>query len=153
MANVKHSVEVDVPADVAYAAWRDFERFPTFMEGVKSVTPEGNGRLHWVAEVGNQTRSWDAEIVDEDPGRRLAWRSVSGTQNDGVVTFERLGDGQTRVNVSLDVELENPIERVGEAVGLLDHRVSDDLDRFKDYVEQRSRGESVASVATDRLSD
>jgi len=37
MATIEKSIEVDVPVRMAYNQWTQFEEFPRFMEGVKSV--------------------------------------------------------------------------------------------------------------------
>src|SRR5215218_11231923 len=100
MASIEKSIEVGVPVRTAYDQWTQFEDFPQFMEGVESVTQLDDRRLHWVAEIAGTRREWDAEIVDQEPDRRIAWRSIDGTPNGGVVTFEPDGD-RTRVNLDL----------------------------------------------------
>jgi uncharacterized membrane protein len=67
----------------------------------------------------------------------VSWASTSGARNAGTVTFERLSDARTRVSVLMEVEPEGAVETVGEAVGVLDARVAGDLQRFKEFIEQR----------------
>jgi catechol 2,3-dioxygenase-like lactoylglutathione lyase family enzyme len=59
----------------------------------------------------------------------VAWRSESGTENAGVVTFHKLGDGRAQVTVQIDAEPDGPVESAGEAVGLFERRVKGDLER------------------------
>ena len=90
MASVTKSIDVRVPVRTAYDQWTQFEEFPRFMEGVKSVKQLDDTHLHWIAEIGGQTKEWDAEITEQIPDERIAWRSTSGAKNAGVVTFHRL---------------------------------------------------------------
>ena len=74
----------------AYDQWTQFEEFPTFMEGVESVTQIDDTHMRWVAEIGGARREWDAEITEQHPDHLVAWRSTDGKTNAGVVTFHRL---------------------------------------------------------------
>jgi uncharacterized membrane protein len=80
---------------------------------------------------------WDAEIAELHPDERVAWTSISGARNAGVVTFHRIDDNTTRVTVQMDVDPEGPIESIGNWAGVLDRRVQGDLDRFKEFIEAR----------------
>jgi uncharacterized membrane protein len=137
LTTVEQHIDIDVPVRVAYDQWTQFEEFPTFMDGVEAVTQVDDTHLHWVAEVGGARREWDAEITEQHPDHRIAWRSTDGTANAGVVTFHRLNDNQTRVMVQIDHEPESLVEKAGSALGLDDRRVTGDLQRFKDLVEAR----------------
>jgi uncharacterized membrane protein len=92
MSEVTESVDVEVPLQTAYNHWTQFGEFPRFMEGVVEVCQLDNTHLHWVAEIGGQQREWDAEITEQRPDERVAWRSTNGKTNAGVVTFHRLSD-------------------------------------------------------------
>ena len=135
MASVVESIDVNVPLSVAYNQWTQFEEFPRFMEGVTSVTQTDDTHLHWVAEVGGAEREWDAEITEQHPDERVAWRATSGAQNAGVVTFHRIDDNTTRVTLQMDADPEGFVENVGTALGFLDRRVKGDLERFKEFIE------------------
>ena len=136
MATVEQSIDVNVPVRVAYDQWTQFEEFPRFMEGVKSVKQLDDTHLHWSAEIAGDEKEWDAEITEQHPGERVAWQSTSGARNAGVVTFHRLDDDHTRVTLQMDVEPEGVVETAGEALGFLDRRVKGDLKRFKEFVEE-----------------
>lgn len=137
MSTVEKSVDVNVPVNTAYNQWTQFEEFPRFMEGVKSVTQTDDTHLHWVAEIGGQEKEWDAEIAEQTPDQRVAWNSISGARNAGVVTFHRLDDNTTRVTLQMDVEPEGVVENVGDFFGVLDGRVEGDMERFKEFIESR----------------
>ena len=137
MSTVEKSVDVNVPVSTAYNQWTQFEEFPRFMEGVKSVTQTDDTHLHWVAEIGGKEKEWDAEISEQTPDQRIAWHSTSGAQNAGVVTFHRLDDNTTRVTLQMDVDPEGIVENVGDFLGVLDGRVEGDMERFKEFIESR----------------
>src|SRR5438270_12656617 len=137
MSKIEKSIEVNVPVSAAYNQWTQFESFPEFMEGVKSVTQTDATHLHWKAEVGGEVREWDAEITDQEPDRVISWSSMAGTPNAGTVRFESLGPDSTRVTLMMDYEPEGFKEKVGEALGFVGHRVEGDLERFKKFIESR----------------
>src|ERR671924_2137395 len=99
MAMVEESIEVNVPVRTAYNQWTQFEDFPRFMEGVESVRQIDDTHLHWVAEIGGERREWDAEITEQQPDARVAWKATGGHGNSGVVTFKPLDQTSTLVTV------------------------------------------------------
>jgi uncharacterized membrane protein len=139
MANIEKSIDVEVPVRTAYNQWTQFEEFPSFMEGVTSVTQLDDRRLRWQANIGGKDKEWTSEITEQRPDERVAWKSTSGARNAGVVTFHRLADRKTRVMLQLEYDPEGMVENVGDAVGLVTARVTRDLTRFKDYIETRQR--------------
>ncbi len=137
MSNVEESIEVSVPVRTAYNQWTQFEEFPQFMDGVESVKQLDDTHLRWVAEIGGKRHEWEAEITEQDPDQRVAWKSTDGKTNAGVVTFHRLGEAQTKVMVQIDYEPEGILERVGDAIGADERKVKGDLKRFKELIESR----------------
>lgn len=136
-SNVEQSIDVDVPIGVAYAQWTQFESFPEFMEGITAVRQIDETHVHFSAKVAGIERSWDAEITEQHLEERVAWKSTSGKQNAGAVTFHKLDDGHTRVSLMQDVETEGIVEKAGDALGLIDHRAKADLERFKTFIEAK----------------
>jgi len=96
MAEITESIDVAVPVSTAYNQWTQFEEFPQFMEGLQSVTQLDDTHLRWVAEIGGKREEWEAEITEQHPEERVAWKAVGGKGNAGVVTFHRLDEEQTR---------------------------------------------------------
>jgi uncharacterized membrane protein len=156
MSRVQKSIDVNVPVRTAYDQWTQFEEFPRFMTGVKSVRQLDDTRLHWKAEVAGRQKDWDARILEQRPDELVAWASTSGAPNAGTVTFERLGDDRTRISLLMEVDPEGALETVGEAVGVLDAQVAGDLQRFKEFIEGRGeptgawRGTVAAGRSLDR---
>lgn len=137
MDSIEKSITVDVPVNTAYNQWTQFESFPSFMEGVEQVRQLTDKRLHWRAEIAGKTEEWDAEIVEQTPDQRVSWRSTTGAQNAGTVSFQSLGANQTQVTLRMEYKPEGVVEKVGSALGLVDGRVKGDLERFKKFIESR----------------
>jgi uncharacterized membrane protein len=136
---IEESIEVQVPVRQAYNQWTQFEEFPTFMEGIQSVQQLDDTHVHWVAEIRGESREWTTEITEQQPDKKVAWKTIEGeVKNDGVVTFEEVAGGQTRVNVQMDVQGESTAENVaGELLGVVKRQVRGDLERFKQLIENR----------------
>jgi uncharacterized membrane protein len=139
MGTVERSIEVDVPPSTAYDQWTRFEQFPRFMEGVEEIRQISDAHLFWRVKLAGMTREFHAEVVEQRPDERIAWRSSEGAMHAGVVTFQPLGDSQTRISVKIEEEPDGVAERIGEALGLLDRRVKGDLERFKRMIERTGR--------------
>jgi uncharacterized membrane protein len=137
MSSIEESVEVEVPVRTAYNQWTQFEEFPRFMEGVEEVRQVTPTRTHWVTEVAGVEREFDAEITEQVPDDRIAWRSTDGPEQAGVVTFHRLGDGRTKVMLQLEVEPQGIAEAVGDKLGFIQRRTKGDMHRFKEFIESR----------------
>jgi len=137
MSTVEQSIEIDVPVSTAYNQWTQFEEFPKFMEGVEEVRQIDDTHTHWRTKVAGKEEEYDAEITEQHPDERVAWKSTSGPTHAGVVTFHRLDEGRTKVMLQLDAEPEGVVEKAGEMLGMLDRRVKGDLERFKELIESR----------------
>ena len=139
MEHIERSIDVDVPVSTVYNQWTQFEEFPRFMEGVEEVMQLDNKRLRWRAEIGGKVVEWDAEIFEQVPDRRIAWRSITGELNTGMVNFEPISPNRTRVSVKINYRPEGALEKIGSALGVVGQRVHGDLERFKEYIESRGR--------------
>ena len=135
METIKESIDVAVPIGTAYDQWTQFVEFPKFMEGVESVTQVDDTSLLWAAEIGGARREWVAEIVEQVPDRKIAWRATSGNGPNGLVTFEPLGPDSTLITVEMSYEPDGLMEQLGAKVGLDSRQVASDLKRFKQLVE------------------
>ena len=135
MATITESIDVGVDVTTAYNQWTQFESFPKFMDGVEQIRQTDDKHLHWKTNVGGVSREFDAEITEQHPDERVAWKSTDGTTHAGVVTFHRLGEGQTKVTVQLDWQAEGIVEKAGAALGFDDRQVKADAKRFKEFIE------------------
>jgi uncharacterized membrane protein len=138
MKRVSCSIVVDVPVAAVYQQWTQFEEFPRFMEGVESVRQLDDSTLQWVAEIGGRRKEWDAHITEQTPYEVIAWEGFGDSSNLGRVFFEPAGnDLRTTVDLTIDYETDGVVEAVGDAVGFVESRVCEDLERFKEFIESR----------------
>ena len=82
------------PKDL-YAMWRNVEDAPSWQEQITQVVVTGERTSHWVMEADDKTIEWDSEILADEPGKRIAWRSIGGdSDNAGEVIFEDAPGGR-----------------------------------------------------------
>ncbi len=139
MAHIEKSIEVNVPVQTAYNQWTQFESFPKFMEGVKEVKQLDDKHLRWTANIAGKEEQWKAEITHQVPDQRIAWRSTTGAENGGAVSFQSLGADKTQVTLRLDYDPEGIVETAGDKLGFVSRRVEGDLKRFKEFIEERGQ--------------
>lgn len=154
--SVTQSVTICRRPDEVYAFYRDFQNLPTFMSHLEFVRVE-NGISHWRARGPLGSRiEWDAEIVDDQPGQVIAWRSVAGADvpNSGRVRFRPVpGRSETDMDTELIVELHYapPAGAMGRAVAKLfgeepAQQIASDLRRLKQVMETGEVLHSDASI-------
>jgi uncharacterized membrane protein len=144
VSTVTESVDVAVPVRAAYNQWTQFEEFPRFMDGVNEIRQLDATHTHWKTEIGGMKREFDAEITEQLPDERVAWKSTEGEKQAGVVTFHRIDETHTRVTVQMDYDPQGLVETAGDKLGIVDRRVKGDLQRFKEYIEGRGGVETGA---------
>jgi uncharacterized membrane protein len=137
MEQVEKVVEVNCPISTVYNQWTQFEEFPRFMAGVKEVRQLDDTHVHWHAEIWGKDKQWDAEITEQEPDKRISWKSISGAPNAGTVRFEPLGADRTRVRLVMAYEPEGALENAGDALGIFSQRVESTVKDFKEYIESR----------------
>jgi uncharacterized membrane protein len=143
MGTVAHYLEVNAPADQCYAWWRGLTNLPQILPDVESVTTRsGDGQLtHWkVSGPLGKTVEWDARIVEDVPGEKIAWASVdsegSDVKNAGAVRFDDKG---TTTGIEVSLAYDPPAGIVGDAVAKLfadpQDKVERALESFKATIE------------------
>lgn len=150
---VKQAITVNSSPEEVYRFWRDFENLPRFMTHLESVRITGDRRSHWVATAPmGTTVEWDAEIVEDEPNRRIAWRSLEGAdvESSGSVRFEP-ARGRPGTEVHVEFQYTPPGGAAGAAVAWLfgeepSQQVRDDLRRLKQVLETGQIARSDASI-------
>jgi len=137
MERIEKSIEVNAPIQAVYNQWTQFEEFPIFMEGVQEVKQLDEKRLFWRAQIAGKAVEWEAEIFEQIPDSRIAWRSITGSPQSGAVNFRSLSPDRTQVDVVVEYEPLGAVEKIGGALGLVSGRVEGDLKRFKSFIEER----------------
>ena len=139
MARVAWSVTVEAPVRAVYDTWTQFEEFPSFMTGVERVEQLDDTHLRWHVDIAGRRASFDAEVTEQIPDARVAWKSLTEPSHSGAVDFHRLDDEVTEIDVMMDVSEEAlPGESAGGdsvASRRFEQVVKADLVRFKHLVE------------------
>lgn len=144
MGAVAHYLEVNASADQCYAWWRGLTNLPQIMPDVQSVTPvEGSTSVtHWkVSGPLGTTVEWDARIVEDVPGTRIAWATEDSTgldvKNAGAVRFDDKG---ATCGIEVSMQYDPPAGILGEAVAKVfadpQKKVESALDAFKTTIEK-----------------
>jgi uncharacterized membrane protein len=134
---IQEEIDLAVPVSAAYNQWTQFEEFPRFMEGVDEVRQLDDTLLHWAATISGKHAEWDAKIVEQKPDRRIVWESTQGKNTRGIVEFEEIGAGRSRIRLNMTYAPGGISERVGSAIGLDNRRIRGDLHRFRALIEAR----------------
>ena len=129
------------PEDL-YGFWRNMENLPRIMRHVQEVRVLDDRRSHWVVRTPTgATAEWDAEITEDEPNRRLAWRSLPGAQvdNAGEVRFEPAPGGRGTL-VTAEIQYRPPAGAVGATIARLlgsspERLAGEDLRVFKQLME------------------
>jgi len=148
MVRVRRGIEVGIATQVAYDHWRRFEGLPRFLEHVESVVHEEDGRWRWSVRIDGKRVDWRAEIVDDVPNERLAWRAIDGSGNAGMVVLTPLGARRCWVDFTLEAPPMEPRGSSETGLGMLQRRVEGDLERFKAVVEGASDAVGVRRDAS-----
>jgi len=137
MQTIEKTIEVERPVSAVYDQWSRFQDFPQFMKSVKQVHRVDDRHLRWKAVIGGRSEGWDAEIVEQVPDQRISWRSTSGAENSGTITFVSLTPARTRVILYLTFKPKGLLENLGGNLGLISTKVVQELNCFKEYMESR----------------
>ena len=143
-AHTAQSFAIKRSAEELYSYWRRLENLPNIMTHLESVRAVDDRRSHWVAKaprIAGGRIQWDAEITQDDPNRRIAWRSLpgAGIENSGSVEFIPLpNDRGTAVRVVMDYA--PPAGQLTMTVAKLlgqspEGQIREDLRKFKRVME------------------
>lgn len=135
MHTISSDIDIELPVGTVYNQWTQFEDYPAFMSGVREVRQLAPDELYWDVRVGGAERGFATDITEQVPDERIAWKSTSGPEHAGVVTFHRLDDNRTRVRLQLEWEPEGFVEHVGAALQFDDAQVARDLHTFAELME------------------
>jgi uncharacterized membrane protein len=150
---VQKTVVVHAPVHKVFDLWSQFENFPRFMRHVRDIDIEVGGRKsRWTVDgPAHTTLAFEAETIELEPDRLLAWRTLPNQQieHEGRVRFEQIDDATTRVTVRMTYRPPGGV--IGHAIAHIlgwdpKSRIDDDLVRMKGLLEEgkaRAGGEQV----------
>jgi HSP20 family molecular chaperone IbpA len=138
MASIQQSIEVNVPAHVAYEQLKRFEDYPRFMRDVAEVRQLDDTHLHWRTRADSVEMQWDAEITEQVPDHVIAWRKLGEPHYEGRIELNPVAEDKTRIVVSLESDPYNQVlAGHGEARQALTQRCADELQHFKELLERQ----------------
>jgi uncharacterized membrane protein len=150
---VTKTIEILAPLQETFRYWTNFRNFPRFMQHVREVLETEEGLSRWVVDgPAGVAVSWEAEVTNLEPFKRIRWQSVPGStiSNAGEVRFEELDEMRTRLTVRMTYSPPGGV--LGHAVATFfgadpKHQLDDDLLRFKSLLEEgkaTAHGQEVA---------
>ena len=153
---VSYSIIIARSPEEVYRGWRDLERLPEFMSWIESVRTTDERRSHWKAKIpGDIPVEWDAELIDDQPNRLIAWRSNEGApvRVSGRVRFEPAPGGRGTL-LTHELHIVPPGGTIGQKLTALFGKVplrtviENDLRRFKQILELGEIVKSDSSIFT-----
>lgn len=130
---IQVSIDVAVPLQVTWDEWMSADSITEGVHRIDGVERDGGSLFGTIS--GPRSTDWEAEIVDEREAESFAWRSIEGSDCAGLVTFHRLSDRLTRIELDLDVLPVRPSEALTLSLHVAHRRAEAHLRRFKAQVE------------------
>lgn len=124
------SVDIDVPLDIVYRQWTQFESYPYFMDGIKSVHQLSDIRMLWLGEIGGVEREWYTEVLDMVPNQLITYQVVSGISYVVVIRFTYIDQDHCQVRYCVTTDAVAPQDEAYEV-----RRLTHTLNRFKTFIE------------------
>ena len=118
-----------------YNQWTQFEDWPDFMHRLENVDQADDTTVSFRAKAWELTKRFEAEITEQRPDERIEWNVTQGFAHTGVVTFHELADRLTRIELTMDVEPSNVVDKASRGMRFVKRAVRGDLHRFKAYIE------------------
>ena len=132
MTSIEEWVVVALPAETAYERWLGIDDLPEHVWGIERVRRHADrARTSWTVWAGGRRISFDVELTEVAPGRRIAWRSLTGPEHEGSVSFMGLGDGRSTEVVEVTGDPGGTSERATAVAGALRRGIRDGLAGFK----------------------
>jgi len=139
---VQQAIDVAVPLKIAYNHWTRFEDWPSFMHRIESAEQVDDSTVAFQAKIWGINKRFEADILEQVPDERVEWNVTQGYAHTGVVTFHELSPRLTRIDLTLDVDPSNIIDKASRGMRFVKRAVRGDLHRFKAHVELADEDES-----------
>ena len=143
MGRLVEQIDIDVPADQVWAQLHRFDKYPNFVDGVRSAFAERDNRAHFDVTAAGGPRGVDAELIDRSGEQVLAWRTTSGRPElKGSLAVRELDRGHCELQARLEYDGDELRDAFGGPKGFaqvraVEQAVRTDLEQFKELVENR----------------
>jgi uncharacterized membrane protein len=132
---IQQAIDIAAPVTQVYNHWTDYEDWPEFMHRIENAEMVDDTTVSFQAKIWGISKRFEAEIVEQRPDERIEWNVTEGYAHTGVVTFHPLSENLTRIDLSLDIQPSNIIDKASRGMRFVKRAVRGDLHRFKAYVE------------------
>ena len=132
---IQQAIDVALPVTEVYNHWTTYEDWSEFMHRIESVEQVDETTVSFQAKIWGISKRFEAEIVEQRPDERIEWNVTDGYAHTGVVTFHSLSENLTRIDLSLDIQPSNIIDKASRGMRFAKRAVRGDLHRFKAWVE------------------
>lgn len=137
-SSLTEAVDIKAPVAVSWSLWKDVERWPSFLSHVKHVERIDASLFAWQVSLPGADKSFVAELTEVVPEDRIAWRTSEGVHHAGVVTFQRLGDAESRVTLRIEYDPKGFVENLGALTHLDSTLANYDLGEFRRMAEHEA---------------
>ena len=146
---IQEAIEIAVPVRAVYALATRFEGYTEFSDRVEGAEEVDEGRIAIELRLRGHTRRIELELTHEQPEQRIEWESTEGPRNSGTISFHELAPRLTHVELSVDLEPDDLIQRVTRAAHLTERSIRAELRRFKAYAELWQDEEEIDQAPAD----
>lgn len=134
---IEESIELDAPVRASYELWTQFEQYPNFIPILEEVQVVDDEHLDLRIQLAGRSQQLMLEICEKIPEKRIAWKSVVGLPNAGVITFHRLSDERSKVMLQFDYDPEGATQWVQGTLGIDSSYVRRALEAFRSHLEKK----------------
>ena len=102
MSAIEESVDIHADTQRLYEMLTEFEQYPHIIPGLTEVRKTGETLMHWVSDMEGHRHEWDAQVVEMDPEKIIAFQSLH--QDPPVrctIMFQPVGEG-TRITLRVE---------------------------------------------------
>lgn len=130
-SSLLETVDINAPMEVTWSLWSDVTRWPEFLSHVQKVARIDDRTFSWWLALPGAEKAFTAELTEVVPEERIAWKTTEGVEHAGVVTFDRLDEGSSRVTMQIEYNPRGFVERLGAQTNLDSTLATKDLTEFK----------------------
>jgi hypothetical protein len=105
------------------------------MHRVLNVEQKGRDKISWSEKIWFSSRQWEGRVTEKRKNERIVWKTTSGMNHKGIVSFHKLAPNLTRVMITMEFEPNGMMEKMASGLRFVKRAVQADLARFKAYVE------------------